>query len=255
VLKIFLRSAFSRLPPFVQKFFYRLKLETWAVFHLPQYLYIADTDFIIPARCWQVAIPCRIDTTQICYTGMSRDKARMFYEPTEFVFFKELLVGRQVFFDVGANIGFYSYLAAASGVKKIVAFEFMQEYASFTRNAFMKNKIPGEVINKGVGSPNQMASYSDALAGVSGELLSLDAFAKEHDIYPDLLKMDIEGFELDALRNAHEILLRKPALDISIHPALLDDRGQSAGAVLDLLAGYGYRIIWSCGDTYFMRAD
>ena len=156
---------------------------------------------------------------------------------------------------MGANIGFYSYLAAAGGVKKIVAFEFMKEYASFTQEAFQRNQIPGEVINKGVGNPNQEAKYSDPLAIVSGELLSLDEFAKNHDTYPDIMKMDIEGFELDALKNAHEILLRKPALDISIHPAFLKSRGQSAEEVLDLLAGYGYRIIWSGGDTYFMRAD
>lgn len=254
-MKILLRAAFNRLPLPVKKFYYRLKLKAWAVFRLPQYLYVADTDFTIPARCWQVAIPCRIDTTKICYTGMRRDKARMFYEPIEFPFFKELLVGRQVFFDVGANIGFYSYLAAAAGVKKIVAFEFMQEYASFTKRAFERNKIPGEVINKGVGNPNQKAMYSDPLAGVSGELLSLDEFAKNHDTYPDIMKMDIEGFELDALRNAHEILLRKPTIDISIHPDYLADRGQSDREVLDLLTKYGYRIIWSGGDTYFMRAD
>ncbi len=67
--------------------------------------------------------------------------------------------------------------------------------------------------------------------------------------------MDIEGYELDALRNAHEILLRKPALDISIHSSFLLSRGQSTEDVLTLLGGYGYRIIWSGGDTYFMRAD
>ena len=251
MVKNILRSVFNRFLPF----YYRLKLEMWAILRLPKYLHVADTDYTIPARCWQVAIPCRIDTTQICYQGMGRDKARMFYEPIEFPFFNELLVDRQVFFDVGANIGFYSYLAAAGGVKKIVAFEFMKEYASFTQEAFQRNQIPGEVINKGVGNPNQEAKYSDPLAIVSGELLSLDEFAKNHDTYPDIMKMDIEGFELDALKNAHEILLRKPALDISIHPAFLKSRGQSAEEVLDLLAGYGYRIIWSGGDTYFMRAD
>jgi len=254
-MKIFLRAAFNLLPSFVKRFYYRLKLKAWAILRLPRYLNVADTNLTIPAWCWQVAIPCRIDTTQVCYTGMRRDKARMFYEPIEFPFFKELLVGRQVFFDVGANIGFYSYLAAAGGVKKIVAFEFMKEYASFTKKAFQRNQIPGEVVNKGVGNPNQEARYSDPLAGVTGELLSLDEFAKNHDTYPDILKMDIEGFELDALRNAHEILLRKPAVDISLHPAFLEARGQSADQVLELLASYGYRTIWSGDNTYFMRAD
>ena len=179
----------------------------------------------------------------------------MFYEPGEVPYFKELLVGRKIFFDVGANIGYYSYLAAAGGVDRIVAFEFMKEYAKFTKASFKRNHIPGEVINKGVGSPGARASYSDPLAGVCGNMLSLDEFAKEQGIYPDIIKMDIEGFELDALRNAHEILIRKPVLDISIHSSFLEARGQSTGQVLDLLAEYGYRIIWSGEDTYFMRAD
>lgn len=255
MIKVFLRSVIKSLPSSVQRLYYRIKLQLWAVFHLPQYLYVADTDIIIPARCWQVAIPCRIETTQICYTGLKRDIARMFYEPMEYGRFNELLAGRQVFFDVGANIGFYSYLAAAGGIKRIVAFEFMKEYACFTRCVFQRNKIPGEVINKGVGSPNQMAKYSDPLAGVFGELLSLDEFAKMHDVYPDILKMDIEGFELDALKSAHEILSRKPVIDISLHPAYLKARGQSADEVLKLLAGYGYRILWEGDNTYFMRAD
>ncbi len=86
-------------------------------------------------------------------------------------------------------------------------------------------------------------------------MLSLDEFAKEHGIYPDIMKMDIEGFELDALRNAHEILMRKPAINISVHPAFLEARGQSSKEVLDLLANYGYRIIWRSAETYFMKAD
>ncbi len=251
----FIVAVFNRLPSCVKRFYYRTKLHAWAILHLPRNLNVADTNYTIPAWCWQVAIPCRIDTTRICYEGMSRDQGRMFYEPIEFPKFKEILVGRKIFFDVGANIGYYSYLAVAGGVKQVVAFEFMEEYAAFTRDAFRRNHIPGEVINKGVGNPGAQASYSDPLAGVTGNMLSLDEFAKERGIYPDIMKMDIEGFELDALRNAHEILMRKPAIDISVHPAYLEARGQSAKEVLDLLANYGYRIMWSGGDTYFMKAD
>jgi len=246
---------FNCLPSFVKKFYYRTKLRTWAILHLPKHLYVADTDFVIPAWCWQVAIPCRIDTTQILYEGMMRDKGRIWYEPTEFPYFKELLIGRKIFFDVGANIGYYSYLAAAAGIQRIVAFEFMEEYASFTKEAFSKNQIPGQVINKGVGNPGEKTRYADHFACCGGKTLSLDDFARENNIYPDIMKMDIEGYELDALRNAKEILLRKPAIDISIHPSYLTDRGQSAQEVLDLLAEYGYRKIWGGSDTYIMRSD
>lgn len=131
----------------------------------------------------------------------------------------------------------------------------MEEYANYIRDGFIKNNIPGEVINKGVGNPGEQTSYADPLANVTGNLMSLDQYASANNIYPDIIKMDIEGYELDALRNAHQILVRKPVINISIHPSFLEKRGQSADEVLKLLADYGYKIIWSCSDTYFMKAD
>ncbi|ALA59895.1 hypothetical protein NITMOv2_3503 [Nitrospira moscoviensis] len=232
-----------------------MKLTLWAFLYLPKMLYVGNTQIALPARCWQVAIPCRTDTTLIQYEGRNRNVGRMFYEPGEVPYFMKLAAGKKVFFDVGANIGFYSYLASAAGVQRIVAFEFTKEYASFTKNTFVRNGIPAEVINRAVGSPGQETHYSDPLVRASGKALSLDEYARENNLYPDLIKMDIEGYELDALRNAHEILSRKPALDISIHSSFLANRGQSVDEVLNLLKQYGYKIIWSGSDTYFMRAD
>lgn len=128
----------------------------------------------------------------------------------------------------------------------------MKEYADFTSANFSQNKIHGTVVNKGVGNPAAAAKYADPLAKVSGQLISLDEYAKAHNVWSDIMKMDIEGFELDALKNAHEILLRKPALDISLHDTMLEERGQSEGDVLELLKSYGYKTIWQGGGTYFM---
>lgn len=236
----------------MRRAYYRAKLTLWAIFNLPKYLHIGNTDFKIPAHNWMVAIPARIDTTEVRYFGRHRSFARYFYEPIEYQYFMEIVRGKKVFFDVGANIGWYSFIAADAGVERIVAFEFMKEYADFTSANFRRENIPGTVVNKGTGNPTEAADYADPLARISGELISLDEYAKANNIWPDIMKMDIEGFELDALRNAHEILLRKPALDISLHDKWLEDRGQSAGEVLELLSSYGYKTIWQGGGTYFM---
>jgi len=238
----------------LRRAYYRGKLTLWAIFNLPGYLHIANTNYKIPAHNWMVAIPTRTDTTEVRYFGMHRNFARYFYEPIEYQHFIEIVREKKVFFDVGANIGWYSYLAAHAGVERIVAFEFMSEYANFISENFKKQNIPATVINKGVGSPSAIEKYSDPLAKTSGALISLDEYAKANNVWPDIMKMDIEGFELDALRNAHEILLRKPALDISLHDRFLLDRGQSENEVLSLLNGYGYRILWQGGGTYFMVA-
>lgn len=236
------------------RIYYRAKLTLWTYFYLPKFLHVANTEYKIPARNWMVGIPARIDTSEVRYYGYNRKFARYFYEPVEFDHFIKMASGKHVFFDVGANIGWYSYVSASLGIEKIVAFEFMKEYAEFTKENFKLNNISGVVVNNGVGQPNSKASYADPLAEVSGDLISLDEYAKKNNIWPDIIKMDIEGFELDALKNAHEILLRKPAIDISLHDKFLEDKGQSEMEVLELLYSYGYKTIWEQGGTYFMIA-
>lgn len=243
-----IKSLLLRTVWIMKSAYYRSKLFLWAITHVPRTIFIADTKYSIPAWRWKVAIPLRTDSTQL-------REGRMFYEPEDLPRFKELINTKKVFFDIGANIGYYSYIAAANGIKEIIAFEFTPAYAEFTKQEFAANKISGKVVNHGVGNPGEWSAYSDPLASASGKLISLDEYSKETGIYPDIIKMDIEGYELDALRNAHEILLRKPAIDISIHPLFLSNRGQNAEDVLSLLAGYGYKIIHGGGDTYFMRAD
>lgn len=239
----------------IKSVYYRSKLNIWSRFHLPQEVFVADTNYKIPAQCWQVAIPCRTDTTQVLYTGKSRKIGRMLYEPEEFPEFKKLVKGKKTFFDVGANIGYYSFLAADGGIKEIVAFEFMAEYAEYTSKALKKNGIAATVINQGVGDPSTNGAYSDPLAKTSGSMISLDEYAISNNIFPDILKMDIEGAELDALKNAKTILSKKPALNISIHNEYLKMRGQDPKEIFELLKSYNYKVIWSSFDTYILVAD
>lgn len=237
------------------KFYYRLKLALWAFFHLPRKLKIANTKYEFSAHNWQVAIPCRTDSTLLQYEGRFRNIARMIYEPNELPQFEQMIKDKKCFFDVGANIGYYSHIAAANGVKNIIAFEFMPEYSNFLSKSFKSNRITATLVNRGVGDPTTSLLYGDPLAShTTNKLVSLDQFAKEHNLYPDIMKIDIEGAELDALKHAHEILSKKPDLDISIHPVFLREKGQTEQEVLSLLEKYGYKVLWTASDTYFMSA-
>jgi len=236
--------------------YHRIRLYLWSRKNLPQVLYVADTDYVIPGWAWQTAIPCTIETTQIHYTGSKRKIARMFYEPVELPIFKNMIKDKMVFFDVGSNIGYYCCIAAYSGVKKVFGFEFARDYAIFSQEKVIKkNNISGQIYNVGIGEKNSSEVYSDPMNTSHGKMKSLDQFAEELGCYPDAIKMDIEGFELDALRGASKVLANGPDLDISIHMEFLKERGQSADQVLDLLQSYGYKTIWSQGDTYFMTTN
>ncbi len=68
--------------------------------------------------------------------------------------------------------------------------------------------------------------------GVAVPVVRLDDFA---DLNPTILKVDVEGFELDVLRGAKRILERRPKLHLEIHTDLLDRYGASVDAILELI--------------------
>jgi hypothetical protein len=73
---------------------------------------------------------------------------------------------------------------------------------------------------------------------------TLDRYAANHQLARiDLIKLDIEGAELPALRGAKGILSRDPAPAILVEMADVNTRGFGYQAVetFDFLAGLGYR--------------
>jgi hypothetical protein len=70
------------------------------------------------------------------------------------------------------------------------------------------------------------------------DVTSLDEYEY---LRPTLLKIDVEGFEVDVLRGARNILCKRPKLALEVHADLLAQYGASAEVVLDLIGIRGYR--------------
>ncbi len=132
----------------------------------------------------------------------------------------------EVYFDCGAKDGdtVLAFHAQRQGkYKKVLAFE--PDGANFEvlqRNTNMLRQVVN--VNKGVGESAQTLSFKGNIGGHSAfapegdlkaEIVPLDQFAEEK---PTLIKMDIEGFELSALKGAgHCIKNFKPRMAICLY--------------------------------------
>jgi len=129
--------------------------------------------------------------------------------------------------DVGANVGYFSLVAAEAGGigARIFAFEPNPQMATLLRRTLALNgRSQVELVAAACGerddkvelhlSPdphNTGLSTVRHLAGtkrLTVNELRLDTFCAEHDVEPDLIKIDVEGAEDSVLRGAEGLLRR-----------------------------------------------
>ncbi len=69
---------------------------------------------------------------------------------------------------------------------------------------------------------------------------TLDAWCAEHDVYPQLVKVDVEGLELEVLRGADRLLrVRGPVLHVEFHAYWLPE----PEAVVEFCLERGYQVM------------
>jgi FkbM family methyltransferase len=166
---------------------------------------------------------------------------------------RELKPGN-VFYDVGANAGFFSLLGSKCVDEKgrVFAFEPLPENIKAIKNQLELNQVSNctlvEVALSDRNGEIELFEGEDtstatlkARTNVNGnsrivKSITLDEFAKIAPL-PDFIKMDIEGAEALVLQKAGEILssVNPPKLLIEFHSEELKTQGQS------LLSKYGYR--------------
>ncbi|MGI8440646.1 MAG: FkbM family methyltransferase [Thermoleophilaceae bacterium] len=181
------------------------------------------------------------------------------YEPDELAALSRLLDGASTFVDVGANVGWYSlHAAAAFPTLRVMALEPVPAtIRSLERNVEL-NGGRVEVLPLGLAerpgemelwiAPSQSGAASAApsrhypgQAPVLCRMTSLDALTAEHDLNVDVLKADLEGGELGALRGGLVTLERdRPAIMLELLRIHAAPFGYHPNDVIDLLAGLGY---------------
>jgi FkbM family methyltransferase len=124
-----------------------------------------------------------------------------------------------VVIDCGANVGLFSIFCNTKGIKKVYAFEPVQENLDILKRTVELNNPEKNIVivNKGLSNVNDTVKIS--ISGVAFEFIEvvkLDDFIEENNIQKvDFIKADIEGAERLMLEGAKRTLKKfKPKLAI-----------------------------------------
>ncbi len=174
-----------------------------------------------------------------------------FYEVHDLITLQELIGPCDTVIDVGANIGNHAlFFATHLPARRVVAFEPIPEtFEMLRRNIDLNNKshvVCAEAL--GVGHSNGAAriSFQDrANTGLTSlsmdaegsiRIIRLDDWFADFPHHIDLIKIDVEGFELNVLQGAQDLLKRhKPVVHMEIWRS-----SRTAVASQALLADLGY---------------
>ena len=176
-----------------------------------------------------------------------------------------------VVFDVGAHIGLYS-IPAGKVIKKdgeVYAFEpstancrYLRKHIEYnncrnisvqpflvgernqTNVEFFENKI-ADAMNSLIPGKN-LEKYQKVLKSQ----ISLDDFCHRENIFPQVIKIDVEGAELRVLKGAEKMLKKQhPPIFLRVHPKRLVLLNEMINDLKQLIISLGYSIYDSEGNV------
>ena len=182
------------------------------------------------------------------------------WNPEEYAAFKAAVRPGVTVLDVGANIGAYTLLFAtwAGPSGRVVAFEPSPHSAEGLREHLRLNGVADrvEIVQAAVsnaegtawfdcsGPSGANALISEARGGgaITVNTTTLDAYCESRGLRPSVIKVDVEGAELDVLRGGRRTLAQ-PGLDIFVefHPSVWAARGITREAIAAELAAQRLR--------------
>jgi FkbM family methyltransferase len=200
------------------------------------------------------------------------------YSEGELRFLRKHVVSHgDIIFDVGGHHGWHalimSRLVGSEG--KVFTFEPNPKNAEIIRrNVSLNGCANVTVVTAAIGPRDQdviVTNMSDTIIkpdkiidrywpedcrrksvsqGIAVKMRSLDSYACQHNIFPTLLKVDVEGYEIEVLRGSCSILARKPKLCLEIHhPDALARYQTFVDDVFGLITMSQYRLWLQVGDN------
>ncbi len=172
-------------------------------------------------------------------------------------------------FDIGAHIGTLS-LRLAAGLDPddphavVHAFEpepgnaaslqcnvDLNDGLNVCVHPFALGASPGRfplAVSGQTGSGNNTLRPTDSsMTTIEVQVQTADLVSEQLNAKPTLVKVDVEGAELDVLQGMRRLLEKQVVRDlfIEVHPRLIESQGHSPETIKQLLAGFGYEPCWS----------
>ncbi len=175
----------------------------------------------------------------------------------ELDFWKSLDLKNKVVYDIGAFHGLLT-LYFARNAKLVVAFEPNGKNRARLEQNVRLNSFSNVIVRPyGLSSKAMraemsfdpltpgMASLDSGLAvGAQHETIELRTLDEEQGLdAPDLVKIDVEGFELEVLKGSLHTLERHPDLFLEMHGVDPADKRRRVAAIAEFLWNIGYRNI------------
>ena len=179
------------------------------------------------------------------------------WNPAEYVAFRSTVRPGMVALDVGANVGAYSLLLGRwtgpsgavfafepapdpfNGLVRHIHLNGLDDVVKPMRLAIGDASSNARLLLAGTAGESRLATAVDSSASiVTVPVTTIDEFCAQERIEPDFIKIDIEGFELAALRGAREtIRARRHALSlfVEMHPTLWPTLGLLQADILEEL--------------------
>lgn len=188
------------------------------------------------------------------------------YERVDLTRVRALLKPGDVVFDVGAHVGYYTLHAArlVGGTGAVHAFEPVPRNAARLRanvalNAFTNVEVVEAAVSAVGGRarfgtvplPGESGWGSMLVAGDEGSAdidvpaVSLDEYAAARAIdRVALIKIDVQGSEMDVLRGARTVLTTAgPDVLCELDPYWLARAGTTAADIIEMMEGFGYTAV------------
>jgi len=181
----------------------------------------------------------------------------------EYHAFKAALGPGKVAFDIGANVGCYSMLfgqwigtagmvfafepspATFAGLERHVALNDLEGVVRAVQAAVSDESAAADFLvldNQGMSRLASRNGTAGAGQLVRVPTVSVDDFCEREGVSPDLIKVDVEGFELAVLRGARETIRRagqRLSLFVEMHPTIWAETGMSKDDIINELEFQG----------------